>query len=101
MAAAQPSAILSVTRQMWQGIGVKLGLTKRAMGLFNVWQQKAVWHPVVVEDANAFQEDVEGRGMRRSRQRQIAEQKTGHRMQLLHINRFLIVIRMTASFSFK
>lgn len=29
----------------------------------------------------------------------MAEQSFGHRMQLLHINRFLITIRMTAGFS--
>ena len=29
----------------------------------------------------------------------MAEQSVGHRMQLLHINRFLITIRMTAGFS--
>lgn len=28
----------------------------------------------------------------------MAEQSVGHRMQLLHINRFLITIRMTAGF---
>lgn len=103
-----------VSFHIWSnGIGIKLGLTKRAgcggagwarVGVgtsHHVWRQKAWRSAVRLGLPVLFKMMLGVGGLRGSWQRQMAEQSAGHRMQLLHINRFLITVRMTASFSFE
>ena len=94
-----PSEVSLLIRQ--QGIGVKLGLTRRAEGTLHATCGDK--RPRILQSRSMlpvlFRRMWRVGGLRGSWQRQMAEQSVGHRMQLLHINRFLITIRTSASVS--